>query len=63
MRGHIGQREVMAFACLLPLAGFGQAHDLHPQRVFELGEWQVVEGDVAVLAVTWAAQVGRVPSQ
>ena len=50
----------VTFADLLPTAGGVELHDLHVERVVEVGDGRVVEREVPVLADAEAAEVERV---
>ena len=50
----------VAFAHLLLTAGGVELHDLHVERVVEVGDGRVVEREVPVLADAEAAEIERV---
>ena len=57
--GHVGLGGEVALVDLLAPAGLVQRHHLHIERVVEVGDRRVVEGQVPVLADAQAAEVER----
>ena len=54
----------MSFADLLLFAGGGEFHDFDLAGIFKVGDWRVVEGEVAVFSDAQAAEVdGRLGEQ